>query len=199
MKSLMMSSQLFYRDFVEMIDQSRNSINDGESLFQHRKTCISGYMALDCAMSVFWKEVVVPDWVNLMGMCNEILGSDSDLEELVAKMGTALSRGQVVASLRFLENTGDPQRFSPSLVDLGIMMILMQDRAQQLPFIEIGHKLCRLQKFRNCVFHTGKNFSEIEAATSMKGLKDLFVELPRISPVFRDAFNEKPQAAKRAA
>jgi hypothetical protein len=199
MKNLIASSQYFLIDFFEFSDSARKKMSAAESLFQYRKTCISGFMSLDCALSVFWKEVVVPDWVNLMGICNELLSSDSELDSFVEKMGSSLTRGQMVASLRFLENTGEPERFSPSLVDCGIVLCLLQDRSEKLPFLEAAQKLCRMQKFRNCVFHTGKNFSEIEAAASMKGLKDLFHLLPKINPVFRDAFEEPAQAAKKAA
>jgi hypothetical protein len=144
---------------------------------------------LDCALSVYWKEIVVPEWAGMMATCNELLANDEDLNQLLDKMSGSLTRGQMVASLRFLENTGDPDRFSPSLVDCGIVFSILQDKSHKLPFTEAGEKLCRMQKYRNCVFHSGKNFSEIEAAASMKFLKEVFALLPKLNPVFRDCFS----------
>jgi hypothetical protein len=191
MKALLYSAKNFLEEFYDYTEGPSKKGGGPEAHFYLRKCCISGFMALDCALSVYWKEIVVPDWANLMGICNELLENDQELDHFCEKMAGSITRGQLVASLRFLENTGDPERFSPSLVDCGIIFGILQDKSNRLPYLDVGQKFCRLQKFRNCVFHTGKNFSEIEAATSVKGLKDLFNQLPLINPVFRDSFDSK--------
>lgn len=196
-----MGARLFTKEFYEQLsEQSRLRFgSEGEKIYHLRKLCISGYMALDSALSLYFKEVVMPDWDGLMSMVDEILLEDSYTEQICKALGGTLTKGQLIASLRFLENTGDPERFSPSLVDLGVVMFLMKDANSRLPHLEIAQMLCRMQKLRNCVFHTGKIFGELEAASSVKLLRDFLTHSQKLNPVFRDCFSDEVIENLRAA
>jgi hypothetical protein len=198
MSNLLISAQLFYADYLEALDRPKARTSEGEKLYLLRKTCAAGFMALDSALSLYWKEIVLPEWTGILGLCEDLISDDKAQEEILKSLGGALHKGQLMASLRFLENTGDPERFSPNLIDCGLVLVLLQDRGHKLPYIEMGQKLCRMQRLRNSVFHSGKNFSEIEAAASVKEINDFFALSQKLSPIFRDAFTLKKPLQKAA-
>ncbi len=199
MSPLLTSAQLFYRDFMEDLDHGHKAESTGEKLFYLRKTCINGFMAMDSAIALYWKDIVLPDWAGLMAYCEELLAKPDAMEKILRSLNGVLSRGQLIATLRFLENTGDPERFSPNLVDAGVVFCLLQDKNGQLPYADLAQKLCKMQKLRNAAFHSGRNFSEIEAAASVKEIREFCHISAKLNPIFRDALSLDNRGLLRAA
>lgn len=141
----------------------------GEGLERHRLTCLAGFTALDAALARCWRVNFAPDWAEVGTYLKVLLATPDALAPFFKATESSLRRGPWMATLRFIANTGDPLRFSPTFTDVAaLLVILSPHRLDDREFQSFTAGLFRLQKLRNACVHTGREFTELEAREALR-------------------------------
>lgn len=124
--------------------------------------------ALDMAAQWYWKHAVLPEWAEVQSLCRSILSNTAAIAALATTTQSTLQRSHWIATLKFLEHTGEPHKFSPTLLDAGCWMVAC-DPSNKVT-VECGIVWIRLGRLRNQALHTGRPWTLDDAAI----LNDLF-------------------------
>jgi hypothetical protein len=188
-RDLHRTSDLFWSAFRSLSEgKGLPSAFEGEGLERHRFTCLAGFTALDASLARCWHLNFAPEWGEIGTYLKALLSATDEVDVLVRCADGALKRGQWLATLRFLANTGDPLRFSPTFTDVAALLLaLSPHRRAQADFVAFTSDLFRLQKLRNSCVHTGRDFTELEAREALRLLSRLERELEsRLYPIWPD-------------
>ena len=150
-----------------------------------RFQCLIGFTALDATLTLFWQHQILPEWNEILTLSDILVNDDSVLNEYLQMTEHDLKKAQWVASLRFLANTGEPEKFSPTFTDIGIILLLCGgSRLKDPNYIELTNSLFRMQKYRNSCIHTGREFNELAGFEAIKLLEKFMKHGQRFSPFF---------------
>jgi len=197
--ALLRTSELFWSVFRTWSDGQEVPTNlQNEGVERHRLTCLAGFIALDASLARCWRLSFASEWGETGTYLKALLAQPTELDPFLAVTSPAFRRGQWMATLRFLANTGDPLRFSPTFADVAtLLLVTSPSRLQDPEFVTFAQDLLRLQKLRNTCVHTGRAFTELEARESLRLLSRVGRELetrlyPGLAP-------HRPTVTRRAA
>lgn len=197
--SLLETAHYFWKQF-DAFEQTRQVAGEprNESL-RHR--CALGFLGLDAALNLYWREIVMPEWGELLMYINSTLEEATGLAKMAEATAPEFNRAQWIASLRFIHNTGEPERFSPSVVDVALVLALKSSSRMTDPaFSDSVRLLLRLQKLRNHCMHTGKDWSETIGFEALRLLQDFSKRAEAIHPILADAIHvRRDRQGERAA
>jgi len=150
-----------------------------------RFQCLVGFTALDASMNFYWQGEIIPDWPETLCLIYATLEDEESISLLCKEAQPYLSKSQIVASLRFLSHTGEAEKFSPTFVDVGLLLLMRSPTKLDDPnFLELTRNLFKMQKTRNACFHTGRSFEELAGFESLKLLENFESEGQLLSPCF---------------
>lgn len=200
-----MKTQITASVFWRLYQESSHRPDEVPEIEHMRHRCLLGFTALDAALFTFWESSVLPEWNETMSLVSMALDSPTSsetLEELSVLAGPYLKKSQLVATLRFLANTGEASRFTPNFLDFASYLLLRQPESEET--LKAVRLLCELQSSRNSAVHTGRPWSEIQAHRSLKLIEETAAVLTTLGRNFRDAFgkdstNESSKKSVRAA
>lgn len=195
-----MKTQITASAFWTLFHTQKNSYSSEHTpvpFVEHqRHSCILGITALDAAVATYWQEVILNEWPEIVSWVNTVLDDNEELQALTESAQGILSKSQLVATLRFLVNTGVPEKFSPNLVDLAVL-ILMRKKTAFFP--TLAKDLVELNGFRNHALHTGRKWSEPMAHACIKQIMECSRMLEKLHPCFVEAFEtEKTRPSEGA-
>jgi len=185
-----MKTQITASVFWRLFQESSHQQADIPEIEHLRHRCLLGFTALDAALYGFWESSVLPEWNETMSLVSMALDSPSSadtLQELSSRVGSSLKKSQLVATLRFLSNTGEASRFTPNFLDFGVYLLLRHQGDDKT--IKLVQQLCEMQTSRNSAVHTGRPWSEIQAHRSLKLIEECAAALSLIGKNFADAFS----------
>ena len=167
----------FWQTYFYFQDSSRLPATLGSSVEQLRFRALLGMTALDATLSTYWKHAVLPEWDSVMSLVESTLEDEESLALLANALPEVFSRGQWIATLRYIANTGEPQRFSPSFSDVAaiLWMTARPDQQKDSGFCSYVEDLFRLQKLRNSCFHTAKDYNELRAIEAIQVIDRVYV------------------------
>lgn len=159
-----------------------------------RHSCILGLTAIDAALFTYWESSVLPDWGEFMSLINATLDSSEALDELCLKTKPYLKKSQLVATLRFLHNTGEAERFTPNFVDFSVYAV--SRFSDQLWCANLAQNLVELHKYRNAALHTGREWNEEIGKKCLQLLEAVSGSLVNLGNNFAEAFCESSRESK---
>jgi hypothetical protein len=162
------------------IDQKQKPSKSLEDL---RHTCILGFTAIDAAIYTYWSQSVISEWGEFMSLVQVSLEDPSEISQSTSAY---LKKSQLIATMRFLSNTGDAERFTPNFLDFSIYLSLCFPHSPEKQ--KIAELLALLQPLRNQALHTGRDWSEIIAHQALKAIEECCAELPLLGKNFGEAF-----------
>ncbi|MEO5667829.1 MAG: hypothetical protein ABIR96_07220, partial [Bdellovibrionota bacterium] len=184
-----MKTQITASVFWQLFKSSAIAKDEIPEIEHLRHRCLLGFTALDAALYTFWSSAVVPEWnevMSLVSMTLESASSSETLDRLTALVGPQLKKSQLVATLRFISNTGEASRFTPNFLDFAAYLLIRTE--ENSASIEIVRSLCELQACRNSAIHTGRPWSEIQAHRSLKVIEETARALSLVSASFNETF-----------
>jgi hypothetical protein len=187
-----MKTQITAAVFWRLYQETSTRPEEVPEIEHMRHRCLLGFTALDAALFTFWESSVLPEWDETMSLVSMALDSPTSsetLEELAVLAGPYLKKSQLVATLRFLANTGEASRFTPNFLDFASYLLLRQPESEET--LKAVRLLCELQSSRNSAVHTGRPWSEIQAHRSLKLIEETASVLSGLGRNFRDAFGEE--------
>ena len=199
-KSLATTVNTFWEAFFHFSKDSTVDALFETSIEQSRFRCLIGFTALDASLSFYWKQEVLRDWAETLTLLNITLEDRQALDSILACFQGHLGRAQMIASLRFVAQTGEPETFSPTFVDVAIVLFVRSHpQFRSVELIEFLKSLCRLQKIRNACFHTGRNFDEVGARWALQLLERFESEAQAFSPCLATHLESAAPPLRRAA
>ncbi len=184
-----MKTQVTASVFWKLFNEAPPAREDIPSLEHLRHRCLLGFTALDAALYTYWESTVIPEWKETLSLVSAALESPSSEEILhgfVENAGPYLKKSQLVATLRFLANTGDGSRFTPNFLDFAAYLLLRKGEDPEMRRLVQG--LCELQWSRNAAVHTGRPWSEIQAQRGLKLIQETAEGLALLGKNFAEAF-----------
>jgi len=183
---LLETSQTFWKAYEQALanrDAQASITNETERL---RYLVILGLTGLDAGVAAYWHARILPEWSELLSLINIFLESEEDFRELSNFAGEKLSRSQLKASLRFMEHTGEPEKFSPTFTDCGILLLLVSyGNDNQELFHSAAEILFRLQKIRNAAVHVGRDFNTLHGNEALFLINQWMAIAARLHPAFK--------------
>lgn len=163
-----------------------------------RYLMLLGFTALDASLTAFWHSRVTPEWAEYLSLIYAYLEDEEEFDRLEELAEKKITRGQLKASLRFIENTGTPEKFSPSFVDCGaILLLIASAHEKEALYQKCAKILFHLQKIRNAAFHTGRGFNELQGNEALILFNQWVALATELHPVF--SMGELAVAKARAA
>jgi len=171
-----------YEQFLAHPDTLSYFVSDTERL---RFLNSIAFTAIDAQVNSYWRLRIVPEWQEFLSLIQFTCEDDEALLNLKYLSDPYLSRAQIKASLRFIEHTGEPEKFSPTFCDMGISLLLMTD-SHQLPksHHDAAHILFQIQKIRNCALHTGRDFNEVSGNKALLLINQWIEASRHVHPIF---------------
>jgi hypothetical protein len=186
-----MKTQITASVFWRLYQGSAERPEEVPEIEHMRHRCLLGFTALDAALYTFWESAVLPEWNETMSLVSMALDSPTSsetLDELSELAGPYLKKSQLVATLRFLANTGEASRFTPNFLDFASYLLLRHpDDEKTLKAVRL---LCELQGSRNSAVHTGRPWSEIQAHRSLKLIEETAAVLSEMGRNFWESFGK---------
>jgi hypothetical protein len=159
-----------------------------DPLEHKRYLSLLGFTAIEGALAAWWESVVLPHWGETLSLVDAVVDSPEELQKLLARGGDLINKGQLLATLRFIKNTGEPERFSPNLVDVGCALLILSTKHNSESHTGLAKEFLRLQRLRNLVFHVGRGLNELEAHEAVKSIKRVAEQSTLVNPLFSEAF-----------
>jgi hypothetical protein len=176
------TAHYFWNAFFSYTQSNTVSGEEHSEGLRHR--CLLGFTAIDASLCFYWKQIVVPEWSEFQSLINEVI-NQPDLRNLVGETtSTHFNRAQWMASLRFIQNTGDPENFSPTFVDAAIALAI---NGPDTPSQEL-ELLWHLQKARNCAIHTGREWTKLQGYQAIAKIEEFYKSALNIHPIFSELF-----------
>jgi hypothetical protein len=187
-----LSFKQLFENSEQMTEQSQ--IPEREKL---RFKAILGFTALDAIVSLIWNLEVIPDWDDVCTLLDAAVEQKSQVRQILKNLEVKNNHSQVIASLRFIQNTSDMGSFAPTFVDLALIFAL---RAGQKNLrTELASVLFDLQKFRNACIHTAKYLDLSEMQQANNQLQLFFQKTEQLHPLFKDISFSNSTPQKKAA
>jgi hypothetical protein len=178
------TATIFWKLFKEQSKQ-----NPKEYPEEHmRHACILGLTAMDAALYTYWESAVLPEWGEFMTLVNTLLEDEEALSQLLLQTKSYMKKSQLVATLRFLNNTGEAERFTPNFLDFSVYVLT---RFGHLPWSHnLAQNLSALHKLRNAALHTGREWNLDMAKDCVRKLENTSGSLLNLGNNFAEAFSE---------
>lgn len=183
------TSNIFWKLYKEQKQNFQHDKSEGHAPDEHmRHACILGLTSLDAAIYTYWASSVIPDWAEFISLVNVSLDNPSIFDKILSKTHPNLKKAQLVATLRFIHNTGDEQRFTPNFLDFAVY--LLTTRSENVWVYPLSEQLIKLHKLRNAAFHTGRNWDIESAKECLQLIESASSSLINLGKNFADVFSE---------